>query len=95
MFVSYERAHGVPARPPHPGEPPCPISLQFLNFKDRDAALYLVKTKGEAMKMDNVHIPYYSDFSAELQRIWVKFTKVKKRLRHFDVNYAMLYPASG
>lgn len=67
--------------------------LKFLNFKDRDADLYLARIKEEAMKIDNVRISFYPDFSAELQRKWAKFTEVKKRLRCFDVTNAMLYPA--
>lgn len=92
MFA-VERAHRVPSRPPHPGEPPRPFLFKFLNFKDRDSALYQARTRGDAMKVDNVCISFYPDFSADLQHKRAKFTEVKKRLRRFDVSYVMLYPA--
>lgn len=92
MFA-IERAHRVPPRPPRPGEPPRPFLFKLLNFKDRDAALALARTKGDLMKMDNARISFYPDFSAELQRRRAKFTEVKKRLRRYEVTYAMLYPA--
>ncbi|XP_073467632.1 uncharacterized protein [Aquarana catesbeiana] len=51
----------------HPGEPPRPFLFKLLNFKDRDAILHLARTKGEAMKIDDVRISFYPDFSAVLQ----------------------------
>lgn len=92
MFA-IERVHRVPPRPPKPGEPPRPFLFKLLNFKDRDAILYQARTKGNLMKMDNVRISVYPNFSAELQHRRAKFTDVKKRLRQYDVTYAMLYPA--
>lgn len=65
-LFAVERAHCVPARPPHPGEPPRLFLFKFLNFKDRDAALYLARTKGEAMKMDNV-LQNYKENGKSLQ----------------------------
>lgn len=92
MF-SVERALRVLSKPPRPGEPPQLLMFKLLNLKDRDASLYQARMKSEAMKIDNVCILFYPDFSADVQRSRAKFTEVKKCLWRFEVTYAMLYPA--
>lgn len=81
MFT-VERANRVPAKLPRPGEPPRPFLFKLLNFKDRDAILHQARTRSNLMKID-VRIPFYPDFSAEVQHRRAKFLDVKKRLRKY------------
>lgn len=46
-----------------------------------------------ALTIDNAKISLFPDFSAELQKQLAEFMDVKKRLRDFNLKYAMLYPA--
>lgn len=76
MFA-VERAHRVPPRPPKPGKPPRPFLFKMLNFKVHDAILYQARTRGALMRIDNAHISFYPDLSAE----------VKKHLCKYEVTY--------
>lgn len=39
-MCTVEKAHRVPGRLPHPGEPTRPFLFKLLNFKDPDAIIY-------------------------------------------------------
>lgn len=92
-LFAVERAHRVPSRPLPPGNHPRAFLFKLLNYKDRDAILSKARTMSGVMAIDDSKISLFSDFSAELQKQQAKFTDFKKRLRAFNLQYAMLYSA--
>ncbi|CAM4652658.1 unnamed protein product [Leuciscus chuanchicus] len=86
--VTLERAHRIAKK----SDRPRPLIAKFLNFRDKEKALRLARSKGE-MTYENKRISFYPDYSAELQRRRDEFRDVKKILREKEMEYALIYPA--
>ncbi|KAM9352314.1 uncharacterized protein ABDE67_007168 [Symphorus nematophorus] len=71
---------------------PRPLIAKFLNFRDKEKALRLARSKGE-MTYENKKISFYPDYRADLQRRRDEFRDVKRALREKEVEYALIFPA--
>lgn len=91
-FFAVKRAHRIPARPPPPGNLPRPIILKMLHFRDRDKILTIARTKGN-IEVNGSRVSFFPDFSVSVQKQRAQFMDIKRRLRTFQIQYAMLYPA--
>lgn len=91
-MLTVERAHRMPARPPPMGAPPRTFIAKLLNYKDRDAALWMARVKGN-IPVGNSKVAIFPDFSADIQKRRQGFMEAKRMLRTHNLKYSMLYPA--
>ncbi|XP_018425358.1 PREDICTED: LINE-1 type transposase domain-containing protein 1 [Nanorana parkeri] len=91
-LFAVERAHRVPSRPLPPGNPPRPMLIRLLNYRDKERILRKARDMGE-ISLAGSKIMLFPDFSQEVQRRRAKFMDVKKRLQHLHLSYSMIYPA--
>lgn len=87
-----ERAHRIPPTPPAPGNPPRPLLLRLLNFRDRDKILAAARDKQE-LRFNNAKIMLFPDYSPEVQQRRRAFTEVRRRLRDKGLKFSLLYPS--
>lgn len=92
-MLAVERAHRMPARPPPQGAPP-PVTFNanFLNYKDRDAALRMAREKGN-IPIGKIKVAVFPHFSAEIQNRCQGFMEAKRMLRSHHMKHSMLFPA--
>ncbi|KAI4905537.1 hypothetical protein NFI96_005441 [Prochilodus magdalenae] len=69
-----------------------PILVKFLNYRDKDKVLRLVRNRG-TVYLDTNRISFYPDYSIEVQRRMAAFNEVKKKLQEKNTEYASRYPA--
>ncbi|KAJ1183572.1 hypothetical protein NDU88_000390 [Pleurodeles waltl] len=87
-----ERAHRIPGRKPIPGAAARPAIARILNYRDRDAALQVVREL-DPIIIDNARISLYPDYTLAVQKRRVSFQIIKQRLRKMEIKYALQFPA--
>lgn len=87
-----ERAHRSLGPRPPPGTTPRPIIAKRLNYRDRDAALRAAREKQPLIYKGST-ISIYPDFTPKVQDARRQFAPMKKQLKEWGLDYAMLYPA--
>lgn len=92
--LAVERAHRMPAKPPPQGSPPRMFIAKFLKYKDRDAALRMVREKGN-IHLGNSRIAIFPDFFAEVQHRRQSFMEAKRRLQIQHLKYSISSSSSG
>lgn len=86
--IILKRAHRIGKK----SDRPWPLIAKFLNFRDREKALRLARSKGE-MTYKNKRISFYPDYRADLQHRRDDFRDVKNILREKEVEYVLIFPA--
>ncbi|KAJ1113585.1 hypothetical protein NDU88_001827 [Pleurodeles waltl] len=89
LFMA-EQVHRLLAPQQLPGAPPKPILL--LNFRDMDAALQRAQELKE-LKYAGTTMSLYPDFTEQVQDARKLFLPAKCKLKDFNMDYSMLYPA--
>lgn len=92
FMFAVERAYRIHPKPlPPPGAPHHTLKAKLLNYRDRDAVLYLTRDKGPILH-DNAQISMYPDFSVEIHSKRALFLTAKRRLREQNLKNGMMYP---
>lgn len=73
-----ERTHRLAPKPLPQGAPPRTFIAKMLNFRDRDAVLWLTRLKGN-IPFKNSEIKVFPDFSAEVQKRELTSRKLRPR----------------
>ncbi|XP_078496525.1 taste receptor type 1 member 1-like [Lissotriton helveticus] len=91
-FFCVERAHRIPTGQPRPGQPPRPLIVKILNYRDRDTLLRQARMKS-IIEYENRRISLYPDYNNQEQKQRSSYYEVKKRLQTAKLRYALLFPA--
>lgn len=91
-LFSIERAHRVPTKAPSSGGYPRPIIMKFFNYKDKAILMRRAREMGEILH-NGAKILFFPDYSPDLQKRRAEFRDIKRNLRNYKIEYALLYPA--
>lgn len=95
--LEFERIHRVgqllpPPKPGKPKNPPRPIMIRFLRFRDCDKFLQAAKKKTTAITEDESELTFRQDLSAEVRRKRREYSEVIVHLRQKDMFRGFKYP---
>lgn len=91
-LFSIERAHRVPTRTPSTGGYPRPIIIKLINYRDKVTLMRRARELGDIL-YNGTKILFFPDYSPDLQKRRAEFRDIKRNLRNYKLEYALLYPA--
>ncbi|KAL7379029.1 hypothetical protein ABVT39_022281 [Epinephelus coioides] len=87
-----DRVHRTPRPMPNPDQPPRPIILRLLRWRDKQDIIRAATRK--QLTWGGQRFSVYQDFSAEESRRRAQYNDVKKRLHKAGVRFGIVYPGS-
>lgn len=88
--IIIERAHRLQDR--RDRNAPRILIMRFLNSKDKDKVLQVVRAKGK-VKYDEREVKFFQDIARETHLNRRKFYEVKQQLKSMGIRYGIIFPA--
>lgn len=87
-----DRVHRALRPMPNPDQPPRPIILRLLRWRDKQDIIK--SATGKQLTWSGQRFSVYRDFSGEESRRSAQYNDVKKRLHKAGVHFGLVYPGS-
>lgn len=88
--IIIERAHRLQDR--RDRNTPRILIMRFLNSKDKDKVLQVVRAKGK-ITYDEREVKFFQDITREMHLNRRKFYEVKQQLKAMDIQHGIIFPA--